>query len=92
MKAFQRMDRTGNGVVTIEDLQGVYRVNKHPRYLSGEMTEAQIFREFLDSFDASSHKDGQVTFEEFLDYYAGVSASIDTDIYFDCMMRQSWKI
>lgn len=86
------MDKNGDGVITIEDLQGVYRVDKHPKYLSGEMTEAQIFRKFLDTFDASSHKDGIVTFDEFLDYYAGVSASIDADIYFDCMMRQCWKI
>lgn len=91
-KAFQRMDKTGDGTITFEDLKDVYKVNKHPRYLSGELTEAQAFREFLDQFDSSSHKDGIVTFKEFVDYFAGVSASIDTDIYFDCMMRQCWKI
>ncbi len=34
----------------------------------------------------------QVTFDEFMDYYAGVSSSIDNDAYFDLMMRQAWKI
>lgn len=37
-------------------------------------------------------KDGIVTFDEFCDYYAGVSCSIDTDEYFAEMMKQSWKL
>lgn len=34
----------------------------------------------------------QVTKEEFMNYYAGVSASIDTDVYFIVMMRNAWKL
>jgi hypothetical protein len=35
--------------------------------------------------------DGIVTFDEFMDYYKDVSASIDTDDYFGFMMQQAWK-
>ena len=34
----------------------------------------------------------QVTKEEFLDYYSGVSKSIDEDEYFVEMMKQAWKL
>jgi len=34
----------------------------------------------------------QVTKSEFVDYYSGVSASIDDDQYFVQMMHRAWKL
>ncbi|XP_070563730.1 calcyphosin-like protein [Ptychodera flava] len=91
-KAFDKLDRTRDGEVTVEDLKGVYDPSKHPKYMNGEWTEEQVFRSFLDSFDSPDDKDGVVTKDEFLNYYSGVSASIDTDSYFILMMKNAWKI
>nr|XP_020478116.1 calcyphosin-like protein isoform X1 [Monopterus albus]XP_020478118.1 calcyphosin-like protein isoform X1 [Monopterus albus] len=92
MQAFRKLDKTGDGVITIEDLKGVYNAKCHPKYQNGEWTEEQVFRAFLDSFDSPYDKDGQVTKEEFDNYYSGVSASIDSDVYFILMMRNAWKL
>ncbi|CAF0922572.1 unnamed protein product, partial [Brachionus calyciflorus] len=89
IKAFQKMDKTGDRRITIDDLKGTYSAKQNPRYLSGELTEDQVFRHFLESFEAHNHKDGIVTLDEFVQYYAGVSACIDSDIYFDFMMRNA---
>ncbi|XP_065905567.1 calcyphosin-like protein [Dysidea avara] len=92
MKAFAKLDKTGDGLITIDDLKGVYNARHHPKYQNGEWTEKQVFLSFLQSFDSPNDPDGQVTREEFMNYYSGVSASIDNDAYFDLMMRNAWKI
>lgn len=57
--AFAKLDRSGDGVVTVDDLRGVYSGRAHPKVRSGEWTEEEVLRRFLDNFD-SSEKDGQV--------------------------------
>ncbi|XP_058614224.1 calcyphosine-like b isoform X4 [Onychostoma macrolepis] len=91
-QAFKKLDKTGDGVITIEDLRGVYNVKHHPKYRNGEWNEDQVFRKFLDSFDSPDDKDGKVTKDEFWNYYSGVSASIDNDVYFILMMKNAWKL
>ncbi|OTF80872.1 calcyphosin-like protein [Euroglyphus maynei] len=91
-KAFAKMDKTGDGVITIKDLQGVYNIKSHPEYLNGNKTEQELFGDFIKKFEKNGSIDGQLTKEEFMDYYSGVSASIDDDMYFDLMMRQAWKL
>ncbi|KAM6901292.1 calcyphosin-like protein [Lycodopsis pacificus] len=91
-EAFRKLDKTGDGVITVEDLRGVYNAKYHPKYQNGEWTEDQVFRTFLDNFDSPYDKDGKVTKEEFINYYCGVSASIDSDVYFILMMRNAWKL
>lgn len=65
-QAFQKLDRTGDGVVTVQDLQGVYNSKHHPKYKSGEWTEEQVFHSFLDRFDSPHEKDGKVLLLSFL--------------------------
>ena len=59
-QAFMKLDRTGDGEITVEDLKGVYCVKKHPKYMNGEWTEDQCLKQFLDSFDSVDNKDGRV--------------------------------
>lgn len=60
MQAFRKLDKTGDGVITIEDLRGVYNAKCHPKYQNGEWSEDQVFRTFLDNFDSPYDKDGKV--------------------------------
>jgi len=41
-------------------IRGVYNASAHPKVLKGQMTEDQVFTEFLQNF-ADGNKDGQIT-------------------------------
>ncbi|VVD04096.1 unnamed protein product [Leptidea sinapis] len=91
-QVFKNMDKSGHGVITIDDIRKVYSVNCSPRYKSGEDTEDYTMNKFLANFEGDDSVDGTVTLEEFMNYYSAISLSIDTDCYFDLMMRQAYKL
>ncbi|XP_072044706.1 calcyphosin-like protein [Amphiura filiformis] len=91
-KAFKKFDKTGDGVVTVEDLRGVYNPREHKKYQDGSWTEQQVFEEYLKKFDSPNDPDGQITHEEFVTHYEGVSSNIADDAYFIQMIRNAWKI
>ncbi|ESO87733.1 hypothetical protein LOTGIDRAFT_127507 [Lottia gigantea] len=93
-EAFDKLDVDKNGQIETDDLRVVYsgNVKRHPKYVSGEWTEEETLRNFLDSLDTPGCPDGKVTRQEFLNYYAGVSATVDDDCYFDLMMRSCYGL
>ena len=90
-QAFARIDTDQSGVLTYEDLRSHYNAKQHKDVLSGRLTEKQAIMKFLNTFDGLQ-RDGVVTAEEFEDYYANVSASVDDDAYFQLMMWNSWNL
>ncbi|XP_060552059.1 calcyphosin-like protein isoform X1 [Ruditapes philippinarum] len=93
-QAFDLLDANKDGVLNMDDLKIVYSTNarRHPKFVSGEWTEEQVLRNFLDSIDTPGNPDGKVTREEFMNYYAGVSSTVDDDSYFDLMMRACYGL
>lgn len=59
-EAFKKMDKTGDGVITADDLRGTYSVRSHPKFQSGEETEEQILHQFLGNFERDNTRDGKV--------------------------------
>jgi hypothetical protein len=92
------MDKDKSGQLDINDIKGVYNAKKHPDVINGKKTEDEVLMEFLDTFEshyAASHpdaRDSTITLEEWFEYYANVSMSIDDDKYFQLMMNNAWNL
>jgi len=52
--AFTKMDASGDGVITIQDLKVNYDVSHHEKYKSGEWSADKILQEFLNNFQAGN--------------------------------------
>jgi len=92
-KVFKRMDRDQSGVITADDIRGVYDAKRHPQVIKGEKTEDQILGEFLNGFEGSrGNQDGEISWQEWSGYYRDISASIPSDDYFVGMMENVWKV
>ena len=84
-RAFDKLDRYGNGIIELDDIKGVYNGKQHPDVKSGKKTEDEVLAEFLDTFELHhsiknpGDKDRKITMKEFVEYYNNISASIDND-------------
>ena len=90
-RAFAKFDKDGNGYIDSDDLKGVYNCSHHPKVRSGEMTENDVFREFLAHF-GDKNGDGKVSKAEWNDYYSAVSSNIDNDEHFIQLIKTAWKL
>jgi len=77
-------------------LSAIYNGKMHPDVRSGKRTEESVLEEFMSTFETyvgfRGIRDGQITPQEFEDYYAFISASIDRDDYFELMMNNAWRM
>jgi Ca2+-binding EF-hand superfamily protein len=93
--AYKVLDKTGDGQVTVHDLEGRYDASKHPDVIAGVKTQRQILNEMMELYEAQGggvKGDGIVSLDEFSKYYGFVSASVDDDDYFELMIRNAWHI
>jgi len=91
LMAFDTLDRTRDGRVTVDDIANSFDPQHHPEVVAGNMHPKDGLGHFLMQFDCLDH-DNCITKPEFLEYYKNVSASIDDDDYFELMIRNAWHI
>ena len=77
--------------VTLDDIARLYEASNHPEVRAGRRTEDQVFNQFISMWDTEK-PDGKVTLREFARYYEDLSGGIDSDEYFEAVIRNAWKL
>lgn len=90
-KAFLKFDKEGNGTIDVTDIRQIFNCAKHPKVVSGEMSEEQVFAMFLKNFNDANGL-GTIARNEWNDYYSAVSFSIDNDDHFAILMKTAWNL
>lgn len=91
-RCFKKTDRDNDDIITVDDLRRAYSVKHHPLYVNGDEDKETIMKRFLATFEEGDDRQAKITQEEFLNYYAGISASIEEDGYFDLLLREEYNL
>jgi Ca2+-binding EF-hand superfamily protein len=90
-KAYEKLDMNKDGQVKLDDIAKAFDASNMKDVLMGKRSEQDVYMEYMSLWDTQV-KDGIITFDEFLAYYADISCSIDDDDEFVQKMAEAWKL
>lgn len=95
--AYRVADVHGQGIDP-NDLRNLFHADRHPDVIQGKRSADQVLVEFLETFETSMNcmqrnsRNGSITLEEFIEYYANVSMIIDSDEQFLLVVNNTWNV
>uniref|UniRef100_A0A7S3NJF0 EF-hand domain-containing protein n=1 Tax=Aureoumbra lagunensis TaxID=44058 RepID=A0A7S3NJF0_9STRA len=81
---------SGGGPIEPKVLVQSFDASNHPHVLRGIKSKDQVFQEFIDTFDVGPQ--GFVTRDDFVEYYAALSAFIEDDHDFEQLVQGVWRL
>ncbi|CAD8140774.1 unnamed protein product [Paramecium pentaurelia] len=91
VQAFKKFDKDNLGFIVADDFKGIFNAKNHPKVTRGELTEDQAYIEFLQYFK-KGNQSGHITLNEWKEYYAAVSADIESDENFIALIKETWRL
>jgi len=94
---FGEMDKNKTGYLPILFLKKVYNAKYHPDCFLRKKPENEVIDEFMFTFEVFCYlkglaNDQEISYKDFVEYYKPISASIESDNYFDDILLGSWNI
>ena len=93
---FSNIDSEQTKKISIELLKNTFNAKRHPEVINGTKSQEEILEQFCYSLDLycdinSIPKNGELSYENFVDYYSCISASIPDEVYFEDMINGVWS-
>ena len=95
-QTFSKIDKEQTTKISINVLKKMFNSKKHPEVINGLKSEEEIFEQFCLSLDLFCElynipKNGEISYENFIEYYSYISASIPDEVYFEDMINGVWS-
>jgi len=91
------MDKNKTGYLPIIFLKKNYNAKFHPDCFLRKKPENEVLDEFMFTFEVFCFlkgfaSDQEISYQDFVEYYTPISASIESDNYFDDILLGAWNI
>ena len=91
LTVFERMDQGDMGYIPIQTVLENFDFASHPGVAEGNMRKEEAVTEFIESCGEGDRAGGTVKWFEFVNYFSGLSLSIEDDDYFELMIRNALR-
>ena len=93
---FSKIDKEQTKKISINVLKNMFNSKKHPEVINGLKSEEEVFEQFCLSLDLFCElyyipKNGDISYDNFIEYYSYISASIPDEVYFEDMINGVWS-
>ena len=89
--AFNKFVKDDANSILAADLKSVYNAKMHPKVISGQLSQDEVFLEFLSHF-SDKNRDGRIARDEWNAYYQHIGKSVPNEEHFGVLMTQLWQI
>lgn len=89
--AFNQFIRDDGNSIDAADVKACFAACIHPKVVSGDCSEDEVFLEFLSNFQ-DKNNDGRLHRDDWNAYYDKISGSVPNDDHFIQLMCQVWRM
>lgn len=91
-EAFDAMDTEARGYLDVTEVATRFDAARHPDVRRGHREPLEVLRAFLKAFDVGGAPQGRVTKEQWRRFYEQLSQAVESDDYFEEVIRSSWRL
>ena len=96
VKVFKSIDSDKKGEISINKLKNIFNAKNHPDVSDNIRKEDEIYNQFCYTLDIfirfNNILNYSINLEQFIDYYSGISPSINEDEEFQKILEKVWDV